>query len=107
MRIWIFLIILFCGISSRAGMVKGFVHNDEGEPLAFASVYILGTTTGTASNPEGYFELPLPEGEYELVIQYIGYRQFHEVLQLGEETITLNVILEKGFLNELVFQSHI
>ncbi|MCK5078378.1 MAG: carboxypeptidase-like regulatory domain-containing protein, partial [Bacteroidales bacterium] len=66
MRIWIILLLaLFCH-ASHAGLISGYITNEAGEPLPFASVYILGTTIGTASNPEGYFELELPAGEYEL-----------------------------------------
>ena len=57
MRIVIFLSVFFIGLYLEAGMVSGYIYNEEGEPLAFASVYKLGTTIGTASNPEGYFEL--------------------------------------------------
>lgn len=91
----VFLILLLAGFSLRAGMVNGHISNAEGEPLAFASIYIQGTTIGTASNPEGYFELQLAEGDYELVIQYIGYRQHHERIRVHGKVVTLSIVLEK------------
>ena len=42
---------------SHAGIVKGIVTDMNGEPLPFASVYIKGSTIGTATNPEGVFFL--------------------------------------------------
>jgi len=55
----------------------------------------MGTTIGTASNPEGYFELPLPEGEHELIFQYIGYKQHHELITVSDQSVSLNIVLEK------------
>ncbi|PKL82877.1 MAG: hypothetical protein CVV24_07920, partial [Ignavibacteriae bacterium HGW-Ignavibacteriae-3] len=43
-------------------------------PLSFASVRILGTTTGTTTNHEGNFELRLKPGTYTLVATFIGYK---------------------------------
>ena len=82
-------------IALQAGLVKGYITNDEGEPLPFASIYIMGTTVGTASNPEGYFELPIPNGNYELVFQYIGYKQKHLIVSVDDEPLSLTISLEK------------
>ncbi len=91
----VFLVLFISGLSLRAGMVNGYISNADGEALAFASIYVQGTTTGTASNPEGYFELQLTSGEHELVFQYIGYRQQHRIIRVGNETVTLNIVLER------------
>ena len=95
MRIWIILLLLLGSLPAGAGMITGFVFNEEGDPLPFASVYLLGTTMGTASNPEGYFELPVPEGEYELVFQYIGYKQQHRKIIVRDQAVNLDIILVK------------
>ena len=76
-------------IALQAGLITGHIYNDEGEPLPFASIYIMGTTIGTASNPEGYFELPIANGTYELVFQYIGYQQKHITVAVDEERLSL------------------
>ncbi|MCD4724134.1 MAG: DUF5686 and carboxypeptidase regulatory-like domain-containing protein [Bacteroidales bacterium] len=91
----IFIFFLLCGsLLARAGIINGHITNQSGEPLAFASVYIMGTTIGTASNPEGYFELELPDGAYELIFQYIGYKQHHENIFVGKELLSLNIVME-------------
>jgi len=56
-----------------SAQVVGVVANEENEALAFASVYLDGTTKGTMANSEGVFELVLEPGEYRLVFQYTGY----------------------------------
>jgi len=95
MRIWTILILFLWSTTSQAGLITGYITNEEGEPLPFASIYIMGTTIGTASNPEGYFELPVPEGEYEFVFQYIGYKQHHERIIVEDQSISLNISLQK------------
>ncbi len=43
-------------------------------PLPGANVYWLGTTTGTTTDAEGHFQLPIPtEIAPQLVISYVGY----------------------------------
>ncbi|WP_315814725.1 TonB-dependent receptor [Paraflavitalea speifideaquila] len=44
------------------------------EPVAHASVQCLGNSQGTFTNPNGEFELPLPNQRQELVISFIGYQ---------------------------------
>ncbi len=53
--------------------LKGRVTDRSGSALSFASVYELGTTNGTLTNEEGYFELELKPGEHQLAFQYLGY----------------------------------
>ncbi|MCB0640468.1 MAG: carboxypeptidase-like regulatory domain-containing protein, partial [Phaeodactylibacter sp.] len=53
--------------------VYGTVTDVYGEALPFANIYLKGTSTGTAANIEGVYELQLEPGSYEIVFQYIGY----------------------------------
>ena len=94
-------------IALQAGLITGHIYNDEGEPLPFASIYIMGTTIGTASNPEGYFELPIANGTYELVFQYIGYQQKHITVAVDEERLSLEISLhrEEISLDEVVISA--
>lgn len=43
-------------------------------PLPSANIRIQGTFRGTVSNRDGWFQLPVPGGEYTIVTSYIGYR---------------------------------
>lgn len=107
MRIWLILISILLTLSVQAEIVRGTITNEAGDPLPFASIYIMGTTIGTASNPEGYYELELPPGNYDLVYQYIGYKQHHEQFSIGSGGLTINVILkeEQVSLNEVVIEA--
>ena len=54
--------------------VSGVVLDETGEPAIGASVIVEGTTTGTATDLDGNFELTLPAGKKSLVISYMGYK---------------------------------
>lgn len=95
MRIGIIILILVFSLPVSAARISGHITNREGDPLAFASIYIQGTTIGTASNPEGYYELDLPSGEYQLAYQYVGYKRHYEELTLGNAPVRLDVVLEE------------
>ena len=54
--------------------LKGTI-SAEGEPLPFATITVVNTTLGAASDLEGVFELGhIPEGEYVVKVQAIGYK---------------------------------
>jgi hypothetical protein len=57
-----------------AGTITGSVTNkDSGEPLVGANVYLQGTTIGAASDAEGMFRIEAPDGNYNLVCEYVGF----------------------------------
>ena len=95
MRLCMIILLFLNSAALQAGLITGHITNTDGEPLPFASIYIMGTTTGTASNPEGYFELPIPDGSYEIVFQYIGYKQKHMNIVVNNDHLYLEISLEK------------
>ncbi|MEM9340643.1 MAG: TonB-dependent receptor, partial [Bacteroidota bacterium] len=59
---------------AQPGSVSGNVTT-AGEPLAFASVGLQGTTYGTVSDMQGNFEIKnVPAGSYKLKVSLTGYR---------------------------------
>jgi len=59
--------------ANAQGGIRGYIYNEAGEPLPFATIYVKQTETGTTTNIEGFFELPLASGAYNLVFQYLGF----------------------------------
>lgn len=56
---------------------------DTGEPLPGVSVVIKGTTTGTATNFDGDFSLPVPDGS-SLIFSFVGYTPLE--VEVGNQT---------------------
>ena len=88
----LFFICLIISISLNA-QLSGKVTDVEGDPLAFASVYLKGTSEGTTTNVEGNYELNLAKGDYKIVFQYVGFQQQIKQVTIGDKPIILNVIL--------------
>ena len=94
---WLALLLTFVGpFSSRAGIVKGTISGPDGAALAFANVAVRGTALNTGSNEQGRYQLRLEAGTYQLVYQYVGYRQRLEVVRVpaADSALVLNVRLE-------------
>lgn len=95
-RIRIIFCLLFLGLqnSAFAGKISGKILDEDGLPLAFASVVVKGTTLGTSANADGLYTLNLPEGNYLLQAQYIGYKQVQFALKISaNESIQHNFTL--------------
>jgi len=72
--------------------VSGLITDENNDPMPFASVQVKGTTRGTTSNQEGQFVLALPNGQYTLVFQFVGYqRATRKVTVSSNQFTTVNV----------------
>lgn len=62
-------------IQAQNGGVRGKVTDkNTGEEIGFASVYIQGTTEGTTTDIEGFYNLPnIAVGEQTICVQFLGY----------------------------------
>jgi len=63
--------------------VSGFIRDgSDNSPLVGASVQAMETGQGTVTNPNGYYELQLVPGRYEMISQYAGYEQQRLFIQV-------------------------
>ncbi len=80
--------------SAFGGGIKGTVKADDGTPLPFTSIYIKQTGSGAATDLNGYYEIALTPGQYDLVFKFIGYESESRIIDVGKEMIELNVVLK-------------
>jgi len=106
-----FFTLLFVFLVSLTHAQKGFLRGTiidatTGEPLIGATVAVKGTTTGTISDFDGNYNLPLDAGTYDIQISYISYetQNFPGVtIDAGEvEIINANLGEATTELNEVV-----
>ena len=95
----IFLLYCFCFTNSFAGDIHGRILTSKGEALPYAGIAVKGTTNGTIANEEGRYELNLPAGSYEIIIQYLGFKTISQVITIGTDSKELNFTLEEQALN--------
>lgn len=76
------------------GMVKGTATDENGEPLIGATVLLVGTSTGTATDFDGNYELNVPAGNQRLQVSYTGYDDKVQAVSVVDgQTVTLNFSL--------------
>ncbi|MET7028103.1 TonB-dependent receptor [Sediminicola luteus] len=81
--------VLFLGVLSIASaQITGTVYDDEGAPLAGASVVKKGTTTGTTTDFDGKFSINAEVGDM-LVFSYIGFEKKEMVATSTPMQVTL------------------
>jgi hypothetical protein len=99
MALTIIGVMLVSSAMAQLGNVRGFVYEkDNGEPVIFCSVYLEGTTFGTATDVNGYFNISrIPPGTYTLTVSSIGYLESSkEVLVKADGILDERVYLEKS-----------
>ncbi|MFQ3574953.1 MAG: TonB-dependent receptor [Cytophagales bacterium] len=83
----LFLLFVFfvCQIQAQSKFtISGYVKdNKNGEDLIGATVMAKNTKYAVATNEYGFFSLTMPEGEYVIVIQYIGYKNIEKSINLN------------------------
>ena len=70
------LIIISLTISSIAmagEKVRGYVFDENNEPLIGANIKWIDTQRGTSTNVDGYFEIEQTGSEKQIIVSYIGY----------------------------------
>ena len=91
----------------NSAVIRGSVKSG-GEPLAFATIYLKGTTTGTSSDGEGRFMLHVSPGKHILCVSYIGYETYEtEISVKPDERKIIHVELNENSvsLGEVVVSS--
>ncbi len=88
------LIILLFPVLLSAQGIKGTISDKNGQPVAYANIYVPSLKTGTTSNIEGFFELKLPSGDFDVIFQYIGYQSATKQFHVGTEMENTHVTLQ-------------
>ncbi|WP_200977542.1 TonB-dependent receptor [Echinicola sp. 20G] len=74
----ILLVMVFVGLgqllmAQTNGTISGFVQDETGNPIPFASVILNGTSFGAATGEEGKYQFTAPSGSYTLTISAVGF----------------------------------
>ncbi len=96
------LLLMLAVFPAGAEIVKGVVSDASGEPLIGATVIEKGTTNGTATDIDGFFQLNLKDAKKGvLVVSYVGYAT-QEVEVKGQTDLQITLQEESSLLNEVV-----
>lgn len=94
MRIYLNFLFLILPIllNGQTGL-EGHIVDQYGVPLSYATVFVLETKQGTASNPDGQYFVPLAPGTYQVKFQFLGYTSQQQQVVIGRNTETLDITL--------------
>ena len=96
------LLLVFAAFPAAAQLVKGVVSDPSGEPLIGATVIEKGSTNGTATDIDGFYQLNLKDAKKAvLVVSYVGFAT-QEVPVNGQSQLDIVLKEESELLDELV-----
>jgi len=99
--VYIFLFIPFTLIGQRNVSGKITDADENGKPVAGASVFLSNTTVGVFTDAEGYYQLKIPEeGAYRLTISYMGFQSVFKDIEPENTLMKFDVALHTN-INEL------
>lgn len=82
-------------INNIFGQVYGYIVDEQGEALSFATVLVKGTTNGTSANIDGYYELDLQtDTNVDLIYSYVGFNSKIISIRLEKANLNQNIQLE-------------
>ncbi|MGX5817818.1 SusC/RagA family TonB-linked outer membrane protein [Chitinophaga lutea] len=81
--------------------VTGKVAGDDGAPVAFATIQIKGTTTGTTTDHNGHFKLNVNGNNVVLIVRSVGYA-LREVPVGSQSSVDVTLETDNKSLQEVV-----
>ena len=95
----IFTIILSFSAIAQKGQVRGFIYNDKtGEAEIGATVYLKGTTMGSATDVNGFYSISkVPAGSYTLMVTSMGFDSLSQSISIKKnEIISRNMEIKEA-----------
>lgn len=96
-------------LNKKTKTISGQILDDKNEPLPFVNIYIEGTTHGTTSNFDGYFNININEkSSVILAFQYVGYKKDRIKISAGTNPSPISIKLnsEHFQLGEVVISAN-
>ncbi len=86
-----------------SGAVK---DQSSGETLFGASVFILDSSIGTTTNEYGFYSITAPEGNYTLVISYMGFDDItKEIVLNSDQNLNIDITESSNQLSEVIIRA--
>ena len=95
----IFTIILSFSAVAQKGQIRGFIYNDKtGEVEIGATVYLKGTTMGSATDVNGFYSISkVPAGSYTLMVTSLGFVSLSQSISIkANEIISKNMEIKEA-----------
>ncbi|RZM18024.1 MAG: carboxypeptidase-like regulatory domain-containing protein, partial [Pedobacter sp.] len=88
------IFLLIAAVSFAQGTISGVVNDEKGLPIPGAAVYLASTKAATVTNSDGQFKFSnMPAGNYDVLVQMVGFKPVSTPVKLNIEPIELKVVL--------------
>ncbi|QDW26067.1 carboxypeptidase-like regulatory domain-containing protein [Pedobacter sp. KBS0701] len=85
----------FC-LAQQSYVLSGIIKDKRGEALPGAGVYVSGYKIATATDNNGQYTLPLKPGNYDILVQLIGYKALNKNVVIADKAVKLDLTLEES-----------
>lgn len=76
--------------------LTGVIKDEHGEILPGAGIYVSGYKMATVSNQDGKFTLSLNPGNYDILVQLIGYKPLSKNVIITDQSINALFVMEES-----------
>ena len=106
---FLLFLLTFSIFSQEKHTISGTIYDESNnETLIGVSIYFPELNTGITTNEYGFYSVTLPEGTYQVQVNYLGYSPIIESIELKERR-TKNFKLKEAAerLDEIIIESNI
>jgi len=102
-----FILLTIGNIFAQAEIFGVVKDEDSGEVLFDAAVYVDSLQIGTTTDYNGYYELPLKPGTYDVRFSYLGYTTINKTVTVTNfrKRLNINLKTESQMLDKVVITS--
>jgi len=93
-RLILLLLALVPHATLHASGIRGHIRAEDGQALGFATIFVRQTGTGAVSNEEGFYEIKLQPGTYDVVYQYLGYETQMRTVEVTSDYATIDITMK-------------
>ncbi|WP_316831009.1 carboxypeptidase-like regulatory domain-containing protein [Pedobacter aquatilis] len=96
-------LILFCSLiflsvsafAQQSFTLSGIVKDKRGETLPGVGVYVSGYKIATVTDDNGKYSFNLKPGNYDILVQSIGFKALTQNIIISDKALTANFVLEQ------------
>ncbi|WP_025145623.1 carboxypeptidase-like regulatory domain-containing protein [Pedobacter jeongneungensis] len=99
MKSLLIVFLLFTGkfcLAQQSYILSGTVKDKRGEALPGTGVYVSGYKIATVTDNNGKYTLPLKPGNYDILVQLIGYKALNKNVVISDKAVKLDLTLEES-----------
>ena len=102
-----FIFLSFHAFSQNKHTISGYVRDSlSRETLIGATIQTENSNKGINTNAYGYYSITLPEGEYKMIISFVGYYPLEQtIIVKGDQQVNFSLLSKSSLSQEIVISS--